>query len=85
MLKYDCKYVWQLLNANNGVRSEPVTADLGEFCVYLNEAYNGDETTMVLLLVELEADDPHQFVMRFPLMRVPTFLRYVNNLEMSHV
>lgn len=88
MLDENKLYLWQLIRAQDGCRCEPVIAKLSDFADELMRAYLDEslyESFYVLPLVDIAGDDPNEFVLRFPLMTIKSFLIYLNRLEVSPV
>lgn len=86
MLKENVKYLWQLIRQQDGCRCEPVTATLSEFADELQRLYQdqGDKF-YVLPLVDVAGDDPNEFVLRFPLMTINSFLIYIGRIDVNPV
>ena len=86
MLKENVKYLWQLIRQQDGCRCEPVTATISVFADELMRLYadQGDKF-YVLPLVDVEGDDPNEFVLRFPLMTINSFLIYIGRRDNNPV
>lgn len=86
MLRENVKYLWQLIRQQDGCRCEPVTGTLSEFADELLRLYSDKRDQFyVLPLVDLAGDDPNEFVLRFPLMTINSFLIYIGRLDNNHV
>lgn len=76
MLDKSRRYVWQIVSANDGTRSDPVVCGPLEFKSALVDMTEEEmDSSYVLLLADTtEGIAPQEFVSRFPLYRVSTFV-----------
>lgn len=82
MLRPNTNYMWQVVCCADGNRSEVIVGTVEEFQEHL--LLTPDEKRndfLVLPLAELEAEDPNEFVLRFPLMSIGSFLTYLTDVE----
>jgi len=75
------KSVWQLINGENGSRSEAVAATAAEFAVGLRNNRDNLEGCMVLHLTECESD----VFSRAPVLHIDTFLSMISDAEVQNV
>ena len=76
MLSPDRKYLWQFISAGDGTRSEPFIATVdGVRKASVDITDSERETIYVLCLADIALEiKPQDFVSRFPIYRLSTFL-----------
>lgn len=78
-LDKDARYVFQLVSAISGARSETFCAKPIEFAEKLTLMPDEPESepyVLILACIDAKDDDVAAFVPRFPMMRVSTFFNY---------
>lgn len=69
------KYMWQFISAADGRRSEPFIATIEQFkTITVDTPVDEREGIFVLLLADVSAENQQDFVLRFPVYRLSTFL-----------
>lgn len=76
MLSPDRKYLWQLIEAANGRRSEPFICTPMELkSILLGDSISDPDAHYVICLADIAVELPvQQFVSRFPIYRASTFI-----------
>lgn len=77
MINPNESYIWQLVSAEDGTRSEPFISTPLALKNRLSDSHQREEDQLrfyVLLLADFSNPNVEQFVSRFPLYRVSTFL-----------